>query len=369
MSQQIQDKINQLRAEIANLEHQKQIGVSLQVQEQLDREIEGKQTEIAELEQQIKAAEQAEREQKVQEVNSDNSDIALGIIGSVFPDRKAIEAKLGITEFEIIRTDLLQLIDLALTDRTETTQKKNDEELATKDEKIRLLSSQGLELQRQLDEANRKINEMDDMLKNQHTEIADLNAENDELNEANKVVGTERDALKKALQLEEDKTKELQTKLDEALKPKAESAPGQSFTDRMNEIKSKNEARIKSSAELALENGLGFRGKVDLPSLPAQESPFRSENTATEPSNNQLPSAETATPVGNSFQTFEPVVPSVEGVGKGIVAAVQGESSTGELAQEAGSEGEEPVTPSQLEARLAKFREDILAEITGESAA
>lgn len=286
-----------------------------------------------------------EREQKVQEVNETNSDIAIEVFNALVPDPKPFEMALGLNEFSGWRTDFYQLFDGALADRTKLMTDQHTYELAQKDEKIRALNVMVADIEQELDEQRRVNGELSGKLQL-------LQIEHDNSNDA---VMAERDShaeTRAELSAAQTKIAELEAKLA-AQKPKQESKPSQAFADRMNEIRTKNEARIKSAAELALENLAPFRGKVTVTESKQQESPFRGENNsapATYLGNDQILDAP---PVGGEqFQTLPIITPALSVTPAGDVP---GQQLDGEVAEEA-------ATKAWVMEQLDALRKEVFGE-------
>lgn len=174
----------------------------------------------------------------------------------------------------------------------------------------------------QLSEQMRAANDRESQLQRQNKELQNDLQENvaaqkatEEENASLKLQLKESNFTKDnaATQLEEANAEiaRLKSHIDDLVKEQAVGAreahkvieTNQTLNELIAKANEEKQAKIKSSAELAAEGALGFRGKVELPSIPQQELPFQSTAT-TGTTSSQLPATYEASPVeGPQFQT------------------------------------------------------------------
>lgn len=168
-----------------------------------------------------------------------------------------------------------------------------------------------------------------------------------------------------ATQLEEANAEiaRLKSHIDDLVKEQAVGAreahkvieTNQTLNELIAKTNEEKQAKIKSSAELAAEGALGFRGKVTFQTTHQQEQPFRSEDSINHPAdagNNQVLDTENEDVKAPQFQTVSVTGPFP------IPMADSPSSSDRES-------GETPATQEWVKSQLAALE----ARITGENAA
>jgi len=180
-------------------------------------------------------------------------------------------------EFNFIIIDFFQ-------QQIQKVHEQHNAEIGAKDDKIRVLTMQGMETENQLAEAKKDITEKSAIIS-----ILEAKAQEDE---------QVRIGMSAQISELQAKVDELQSKL-EAQKPKEYAPPSQDLADRVAKLSQKS--GMKTQLEIAME-----RYNIELPELnPTQETPFRNEITTTESSGDQLHTTDTTEAVGGQFQSEE----------------------------------------------------------------
>lgn len=342
-----QDKIQQISEEIVRLEDQRDQGVSDESKDRINAQIKGLVDERTALE---AADQESEIEEKVASI----------VLPYDFNDLYE-NSTANATIIEIVQQFKRQDLVEHNAEIQSLIQLHKDEVRASNDREMQL-QRQNKTLQNDLADAQEKNSELRTVINDQDKTISELQ---DELQD----VRQSRDNA--ALQIEEQKLEieRLNSHVDDLVKEQAVGAreahkvieTNQTLNQLIEKANAEKQAKIKSAAELVLENNAPFRGKVELPSVPQQEFPFsgeNGENTTTGSADVQLPSTEAPqTAEVATFPTINP--PDVQGPSTGM--AVEPSSS--------GGEGGETATKEWVNARLAQHKAEIIAEITGEKVA
>lgn len=286
---------------------------------------------IAELEAQITVEEQQVREQLNKETIESTVDALAQMFEALWPE-STYKTLIGITEFEEKRQNFYQLTNLLITEKLDASNAAQEQILAQRDEKIQSLTSQAAEFKAQYEEEKRireTTQEAFNKLSDDYTALETKAAADKAAYESN--------------------IANLNAKLDAAQKTKEETKPSQSFTDKINAIKSRNELTPDDMLARWNARQKSEDVKIDVPST-QQENPFRGEDstdTSADAANNQV----LATTDVNQGEQFPSITsPAIAVVETGISTEdVPGQSVNGELPQETGT-----VTRSEFEALKAE---------------
>jgi chromosome segregation ATPase len=156
----------------------------------------------------------------------------------------------------------------------------HNEEIATKDVRIRDLNTQALELNSQLSQAKQKADALEDEV-NYATELQERLSQTQIRNEAQA----------RTIDQLTGQVGELTVKLEQAQQPKEYTTPSQSLVERMAELKDKSVKSLKdASADDLVKRWQERNPGLSLPSLGEQEvreepQPFRDENSTDHPTN------------------------------------------------------------------------------------
>lgn len=268
------------------------------------------------------------REQQKQESIDSTVDALAQMFEALFPEA-TYKLLIGITDFEEKRQNFYQLTNMLITEKLEASYAVQEQILAQRDDSIQTLTSQAAEYKAQYEEEKRV----------RETTQEAFNKLSDDYTALEARAATDKAGYEATIS-------NLNAKIDAAQKAKNETKPSQSFAEKINSIKSKNE--LSPDEMLARWNARQTSDsvKIEVPSI-QQESSFRSESSgdhSTDTSNHQVLASETLT--GEQFhqKVQPPAIPAVEAGGS------QGQQSNESVAQETGT-----VTKAELEARLAKF--------------
>lgn len=282
------------------------------------------------------AAQKEEREQahaeKVAEVTS--VDFLGAVFDALFP-AEHFEKVFGLTEYGEKRQDYYKLVGALIENALEDQKSQYELELSQKDERIRLINKQSLEVQAQLDEANKTLGNLEKEIVEEiekHVAIVDgmkvdlaiarselrdvqtgYKVIESQLKEAEKqLVSTTEQCLKAQNERNElyVTIEELTAKLEAANKPK--TATSRNLAELIEVTRAKNSGPMKSALDIALERSQAMvtNGAAILPTLkpietqPEQVTPFR-DVPQIELTGNQLHTAEPV-PVESQFQEAEP---------------------------------------------------------------
>jgi chromosome segregation ATPase len=276
-----------------------------------------------ELEQQ---QEKDNREQKQTENIQGYVDVVAQMFDALFP-AEVYQKLLGLTEYEEKRQQFYQLNHAYYTEKVQEIYNDHNEEIAAKDQKIQLLQKQGLETQRQLDEANSQIETLQKTVQTQAQEIESLNGKIADLQgqvEKGNAAISENSSLRQQIT-------ELTEKLDAANKPKETAQPSQNLQQMINSIREKNSAPIKTALEIGLERAQRYLEPptVNVPNA-EQVSSFRGDA-------NQQTDSQTVGQGANTQEVTFPQVPSVpvpEVAAANTTAQVAGETAARDFAKE-----------------------------------
>lgn len=187
-------------------------------------------------------AEKAEREQKTAETIDSYVDTVAQIWDALFPT-DPFEQLLGKNDYAEKRQDFYKLNHLYFAEKVAKINADHEDEIAAKDEKYRLLTKQALETENQLAEARRENQTLSDQLWQAGEEIKERDHRLENLNERMQEIIKERDeALQKNGELH-GRIAELESKLEEATKPKSAEKPSENLQIMLEQVKSKNEAK------------------------------------------------------------------------------------------------------------------------------
>jgi hypothetical protein len=201
--------------------------------------------------------------------------------GAMFPKEHYVSV-FGLTEYEQYQQNMNEFIYGTLNDYGAKLNELHNSEIELKDEKIRLLNQQGMETENQLAESRKELsvkvggiqilhNSLNEERESNKRLVEMLNATKQQLNETQEQI-----EKGKAAELENVKLRqqivELESKLEQAQKPREAQESSQSIKDRVASLKNKTQ----------LQAGLE---RWNLPPLPTVEPPtvgeqFRQEDTA-----------------------------------------------------------------------------------------
>lgn len=264
----IQSKLDQVRYELST---ERQRGAVADAGKIADLEAQEKDLvdKIAEAQTQ---QEKEQRDQKQQEVIDQAVDMLPTIFGALFPEA-AYSTILGPNQYADLQQSFYQIIRAYTSDQIQTVAASHESEIAAKDEKIKALNKQALEVQQQLDAANHLVSTYEDQLKAEkdaHDQTqADLAAMKSQL------ASVQADNTAK-----DEKIAELQGKLD--AQPKA--APSGNVQDVLAQLKSKSTFNTDDLIARFNQRQKDDTVKLPLPEVPQAGATFPDA----QPENNQL---------------------------------------------------------------------------------
>jgi myosin heavy subunit len=295
-------------------------------------------------------AQQQEKEQRyqMQQEVIDNAvdDVLPEIFEALLPQDTYAEI-LGLTNYGELRQQFYQLCRAYTAEQVQTVSQQYELELAQKDEKIRLLNKQSLEVQQQLDAANAQIAELTKQLQDErdaHDKTqADLAAVRAQLNTA-----LSDNAAK------DEKIADLQAKAQSKAEPSA------NLQDMITQIKSKNTLSAAEKAARALARFYGDHPelaapKLEVPTAPATFPDAQSQN-GTVSNGDSTASDTTIQSSVNQFQgTNPPALTSDQSAGVPVDQGAQGQNDSSLNAQ-----GQAPTVVTRAEIDYINARLDRL---------
>lgn len=268
--------MNDLEQRIADLKAQKE---AMEAQDNFDvNEYNKIVNDLSEAEYELaQQQEKEQRDQKQQEVIDSSIDMLPEIFAALFP-QDTFSQILGLTNYADKQQQFYQIVKAYTAEQVQKATEPYEQDLAAKDEKIRLMNKQSLEVQNQLDTISAQLQAEKDAHDKTQAELADVRAK---LNTALS------DSAAK-----DEKINELQSKLDNA-QPKAQ--PSADLQSMIEQTKIKSQSSISVDDLIARFNA---RQKTDEVKLPLPEVPQIGGATfpQAQPTDNSVHNGDTAAP-------------------------------------------------------------------------
>jgi chromosome segregation ATPase len=198
----------------------------------------------------------------------------------------------------------------------------HNEEIATKDVRIRDLNTQALELNSQLTQSKQKAEALEDEVNGLEQSVRDLQEQLSQTQIRNEAQARTIDQLT-------GHVGELTVKLDQAQQPKEYTVPSQSLVERMAELKDKSVKSLKdASADDLVKRWQERNPGLSLPSLGEQEAveepqPFRDEDSTDHPTDTGADQAGDEVETVDSFPEGSSETPVDEQGSDGPVSEVE----------------------------------------------